>query len=102
MQKCVGFDNFKAIGFLYLGDKSNPDPAAFISGILEGVVKVSFSSILIPYSSHLGQFSDVLPLLIEEMSKFEAIKQISLTTNNGKDFKEGAKYFVKAMMKFID
>lgn len=54
-QKCVGIPNFQALGFLKLGKDSDPKKA-YIEGIIPQIknLKIKVSSILIPYSKHLG------------------------------------------------
>ena len=108
LQKCVGFDNFKAIGFLYIGGNKKINPKECVTGILEAVSKVNsqssslFRSILIPYSNALGEAKELLEILVDYMPQHDYLKEIILSTRDGKDFKKGSLDFVNLMSTLID
>lgn len=59
MQKCVNFSNFKALGFMYIGESGRPDIKKCVEGIF-GALKLinqGFATVLLPYSSALGPFN---------------------------------------------
>ena len=68
---------------MYIGTK-NVNIDACVKGILETVDSLNFKSALIPYSSQLGDFSQLLINLIDQIGKCKHITEVGISTNNGK------------------
>lgn len=75
-----------------------------IAGILPKLklLKMTVSTILIPYSKDMGPAKEFIQIIIESLSKFDCFKEVNISTNNAADFKAGVRAFTEEVEGYMD
>ena len=95
-QKCVEVPNFKAFGFLKIGDNNVDQNVAEIFPSIN-LMNKAMSSILIPYSKDMGPAKSIINSVFNSVSKYKVnpnkINEVHISTNDGQLYQSGLRAF---------